>query len=166
MNSDKIVYWVALSVFAVGLSHEYRDGKFSTAHRVMAKAETTLCHLVTRSAQTMAMARFIVSPPEATANHDLFAVNAGFAPEQVEMLRDRARDQAELVREQVQAQAELLRAQAELRRLQIDQMRHFTESQVRFRQASDRHVMLICPKTGARVAVKVNPPDVEVSDNF
>ena len=166
MNSEKIAYWVALGVFAVGVSHEYRDGKFSTAHHAMAKAETTLCHLVTRAEQTMAMARFIVNPPLPAANHDAFALTADVAPEQVEILRDRALDQAELVREQVQAQAELLRAQAELRRLRVDQMHHLTESQFRFSHAANRHLTLICPKTGAKIAVDVNPPDVQVTDNF
>ncbi len=166
MNSEKIAYWLALAVFAVGLSHEYRDGKFSAAHHAMGKAETTLCHMVTRAEQTMAMAKFIVNPPVPEANHDVFAVTAGFAPEQVEILRDRAHDQAELVREQVQAQAELLRAQAELRRLQIDQVHRLTESQFQFSRAADRRLTLICPKTGAKIAVNVNPPDVEVTDNF
>jgi hypothetical protein len=166
MNSDKIVYWVAVGVFALGISHEYRDGQFPTAHRVVTNAETTLCRLATRAGQTMAMARFIVDPPAAPSNQDVFVATSDFGPEQVEMLRDQARDQAELVREQVQAQAEILRARAELRRAQIEQMRRVTESQFHFSHATDRHVTLICPKTGARIAVKVNPPDVEVSDNF
>jgi multidrug efflux pump subunit AcrA (membrane-fusion protein) len=166
MNSDKIVYWVALGVFVLGISHEYREGKFPAAHRVVSNAETTLCRLATRAEQTMAMAKLIVNPPAAVANHGVFVATSDFGAEQVEMLRDQARDQAELVREQVQAQAEILRARAELRRAEIEQMRRTTESQFHFSHAADRHVMLICPKTGARVAVKVNPPDVEVSDNF
>lgn len=166
MNSDKIVYWVALSVFALGISHEYRDGKFPKAHRAVANAESTLCRLATRVDQTMATAKFIVDPPGAGANHDVVAATSDFAPEQLEMLRDQARDQAELVREQVQVQAEILRARAELRRAEVEQMRRLTDSQFPFSRAADRRVVLICPKTGMKVAVKVNPPDVEVSDNF
>ncbi len=166
MNSEKIVYWVALGVFALGINHEYRDGKFPAAHQVMAKAESTLCHLAARAGQTVAMARLIVDPPAAVVNHDVLVATSDFGPEQVEMLRNQAQAQAELVREQVQAQAEILRARAELRRAQIEQMRRLTDSQFPFSHAADRHVVLICPKTGMKVAVKVNPPDVEVSDNF
>ncbi len=166
MNSDKIVYWVALGVFAVGISHEYRDGKFPAAHRVLANAETTLCRLASRAEQTAAMAKFIVDPPAARASHDLLAATSDFSPEQAAMLPDQARDQAEFVREQVRAQAEILRARAELRRAQVEQMRRFSESQFHFSHAADRHIVLLCPKTGAKVSVKVTPPDIEVSDNF
>ena len=161
MNSDKMIYWVALGLFALGISHEYRDGKFSVAHRVVASAETTLCRLATRAEQTMAVAKFIANPAVAPAD-DVVASTSDFGPEQVELLRD----QAELVREHVQAQAEVLRARAELRRAQIEQMRRFTPSQFEFSRTADRRVLLICPKTGARVSVKVNPPEVEVGDNF
>lgn len=165
MNSDKMIYWVALGVFALGISHEYRDGKFPVAHRVVASAETTLCQLATRAEQTVAVAKFIANPPVAPAD-DVVASTTDFGPEQVELLRDQARDQAELVREQVQAQAEVLRARAELRRAQIEQMQRLTQSQFQFSRTADRRVLLICPKTGARVSVRVNPPEVELGDNF
>jgi hypothetical protein len=165
MNSDKMIYWVALGVFAMGISHEYRDGKFPTAHRAVATAETALCRLASRAEQTVAMAKFIVNPP-AAAPEDVVAVTGDFGQEQVELLRDQARDQPELLREQVQAQAEIFRARAEMRRAQIEQMRQLTNSQFHFSQTADRRVMLVCPKTGARVSVRVNPPDVEVSNNF
>lgn len=165
MNSDRMIYWVALGVFALGISHEYRDGKFPTAHRAVATAETALCRLATRAGQTMAMARFIIKPP-AAAPEDVVAVTGDFGQGEVDLLRDQVRDQAELVREQVQAQAEVLRARAEMRRAQVEQMRQLTTSQFRFSQTGNRRVLLFCPKTGARIAVNENPPDVEISDNF
>jgi hypothetical protein len=165
MNSDKIIYWVSLGVFALGVSHEYREGKFPAAHRAVAHAETTLCQLVTRAEQTMAVAKFIINPP-APAADELVASANGFGQEQVELLPEQARDQAELVREQVQAQAEMIRVRAEVRRAEIEQIRRATRSQFQFAQTADRRVMLICPKTGARVSVKVNPTGIEIGDNF
>jgi len=175
MNSEKILYWVALGALVVGMSHEYRDGKFPAAHRVITDTENQLCHLVTRAEQTMAMAKLIIHP-SAAANDEVALSAANFSQEQAEMIRDRAqeqaemaRDQAEMVREQVQAQAEMLQAQAEMRRAHFEQFRLFTQSQFHFRHAADRHVVVVCPKTGKRIFVKVETPEtpeVEISDNF
>ncbi len=165
MNSDKIIYWVALAVFAVAISHEYRDGKFPAAHRVVANAETALCQLATRAEQTLALAKLVANPPVAPTD-DVAASTGDFGQEQVELLQDQARERAELVRAQVQAQAEVLRAGAELRRAQIEQMRRLSQSEFQFSRTADRRVLLICPKTGARVSVQVNPPEVEIGDNF
>ena len=165
MNSEKIIYWVALAAFTLGMSHEYHAGKFPAAHRMLLSAESAVCPLVGRAERTLALARFIIHPPDAEPN-DFFAASTGFAQDQAELLRDQARDQAELVREQVQAQAEMWRARAELQQAQIEQVRHMAGSEFRFSHAADRHIVLTCPKTGAKIAVKVDAPSVEVSDNF
>jgi hypothetical protein len=103
MNTEKMVYWAALAVFALGISHEYRDGKFLALHRAVGQAESTLCQMTTRAEQAMAMARFLTTSEPATASDALVAT------------RDLDLAKAELVRQQVQSQAELLREQARAR---------------------------------------------------
>ena len=175
MNSEKILYWVALGALVVGMSHEYSDGKFPAAHRMITDTENQLCHLVTRAEHTMAVAKLIIHP-SAAATDDAALFAANLSQEQAEALRDRAQEQAEMaraqaemVRDQVQAQAEMLRAQAEMRRAHFEQFRQFTHSQFHFGPAADRHIGLVCPKTGKKIFVKVEPPEapeVEVSDDF
>jgi hypothetical protein len=164
MNSDKTLYWVALIVIALGLSQQYRDGKYPAAHSAVTNVENTLCRLATRAEHTFAMARFIVNPPEASP--DALASAGDFTQAQAELLRDQALGQAELVREQVQAQAEMLRARAEIRRAEIEQMRQFNRTQLHLSRAANRKVTLVCPVTGQRVSVRMDPETIEVGDNF
>jgi len=177
MNSEKILYWVALGALVLGVSHEYRDGKFPAAHRMVASAETTLCPVVARAERSLAMAKLILNPPAAATTEDVALSAANFNQDQAELIRDQAREQAEMVREQariqaevvrqqIQARTEMIRAQADMQRARFDQWKGFAQSQVRFSPTADRQMVLVCPKTGARISVKVDPPEVEVSDNF
>jgi hypothetical protein len=165
MNTNKLTYWLALGVFALGGHSEYRNGRFPAIHRVAEHAESTLCRIVTRAEQTVALARVLTSPQPLAAD-DLFASARDRETAQAELLRDQARAHAQLLRDQVRAQADLIRAQAELQRSQIEQMRWRTQSQFRLTNAANRRVTLICPKTGARISVNAGPSDVEVGDNF
>ena len=81
-------------------------------------------------------------------------------------MRDQAQAHAERLRDQVRAQADLIRAQAELQRSQIERIRWGTQSQFRWTNAANRRVLLVCPKTGARISVNAGPSDIEVSDTF
>lgn len=160
MNTDKMLYWIAVGIFALGISREYQDGKFPAAHRALGSAESTLCRLVTRAEQAVAMARVVVGPPSV----DDVSVSIGdLARGQAELLRDQAQARAELMREQIHAQAEVLEARAEIQRAQVQWQ---VQSQFGLRNAANRQVTLVCPKTGARVSVKVNPPVAEIGDSF
>ena len=164
MNTNKIIYWMALGVFALGLRTEYRNGRFPAIHRVGEHAESALCRIATRADQTIALARVLTSD-QASAANDVLALARNGELMQAEMLRDQAQAQAQLFRDQVQAQADLIRGQAELQRSQIEQIRWRTQSQFKFTKAAQRRVTLICPKTGARISVDAGPT-VEVGDNF
>lgn len=165
MNTNKVLYWVVLGVFILGLHSEYRNGRFPAIHRVAGRAESTICRLVTRAEQTVALARVLTaSRPSGVDELMASARDREFA--QAEMLRDQTRAHAELLRDQVQAQADMIRAQAELRQSQIEQIRWRTQSQFKFTNAAQRRVTLICPKTGARISVNAGPSDVEVSGTF
>jgi hypothetical protein len=84
---------------------------------------------------------------------------------QEELLRDQARDEAEglrdRLREEVQAQADAIRAQAEVQRAEVEQIRF--RSQFRTARAVDRRVMVVCPRTGARITVNAGMTLAEVS---
>ena len=165
MNTNKVMYWLVLGVFALGLHSEYRNGRFPAIHRLADHAESALCRIATRAERTVALARVLTSPQPFAAD-DLLASARDREFAQAELLRDQARAHAELFRDQVRAQADLIRAQAELQQSQIEQIRWRTQSQFKFANAARRRVTLLCPKTGARISVDAGLPDVEVSDNF
>jgi ribosome-binding factor A len=163
MNTNKIMYWLALGVFGLGLRSEYRNGGFPAIHRMAEHAGSALCRIATRAEQTAALARVLTSDQPSAVN-DLLASVRDAETEQVDVLRDQA--QADLLRDRVRAQADLMRAQAELQRSQIEQIRWRTQPQLRFAKAAQRRVTLICPKTGARISVDAGPSVVEVGDTF
>jgi hypothetical protein len=165
MNTNKIMYWLVLGIFAVGLHSEYRNGKFPAIHRLADHAESSLCQLVARAEQTVTLAR-VLSDRQHSGAGDLMPAAREQEMAQAELLRDQAREHAQLLREQAHAQAEMIRAQVEVQRSQIDQLRWRTQSRIKFANATNRRVILVCPKTGARISVDAEPPDVEVGDNF
>jgi hypothetical protein len=164
MNTNKIMYWLALGVFALGLRSEYQNGRFPAIHRVAEHTESSLCRIVTRAEQTFALARALTRT-QPFAEDDLLASARAREFAQAEMLRDQAQAHAQLIRDQVRAQADLIRAQAELQRSQIEQIRWDTQSQFKLTKAADRRVTLICPKTDARISVSAGPSAVEIGDN-
>jgi hypothetical protein len=174
MNTNKAAYWIALGVFALALNSEYQHGSFVALHRVAEHASSALCRMVTRAEQTVAVARVLMRG-EGSWMDDVPAVPDGaeMARAQGELLREEARDEAELLRdrlrEEVHAQADVIRAQAETQRAEVEQIRLRMRSQFRLARAADRRVMVVCPKTGLRVAVNAGmrlaegSPDVEDS---
>src|SRR6266478_6360678 len=56
---NKALYWIALSVFALGLTSEYQKGNLPLAHRVADRAGAVLCQIATRAEQTWAVARVL-----------------------------------------------------------------------------------------------------------
>jgi hypothetical protein len=165
MNTNKLMYWLALGVFVLGLHSEYRNGRFPAIHRLADHTVSTLCRMATRAEQTVALARVLTSPQPASAD-DLFASVRDQELAQANVLRDQAQARTELLRDQVRARADLMRAQAELQQSHIERIRWGTLSQFKFTNAAQRRVTLICPKTGARISVNAGPSDVEVSDTF
>jgi hypothetical protein len=173
MDTNKAAYWIALGVLALGLNSEYQHGSFGALHRVAERADSALCRMTTRAEQTLAGARVLTSREGFLAD-DLLASTGGaeMARAQGGLLRERARDEAELFRDEIRAQADVIRARAEMRRAEIEQIRFRTRSQVRLASAVNRRVTVVCPKTGARISVNAGPevadvsPDVEVEDPF
>ena len=175
MDTNKAAYWIALGVFALALNSEYQHGRFVALHQAAEHAGLALCRMATRAEQTVAVARVFTSR-EGSRMDDLPAATGGaeMARAQVELLRAQAWDEAELlrdrIREEVQAQADVIRAQAEVQRAEIDQARIRMRSQFRLARTVDRRVVVVCPKTGVRIAVNagMRPAEVspEVEDSF
>jgi hypothetical protein len=170
VDLNKAAYWIAVGVLALGLNSEYRHGSFVPLHRVAERAGSALCRMAARAEQTVAVAR-VFTRGEGSWMDDLPAATGGaeMARAQGELLRDQARDEAELLREGVQAQADVIRAQAEVQRAEVEQTRIRMRSQFRLARAVDRRVVVVCPKTGVRIAVNAgmrlaeDSPDVEDS---
>jgi hypothetical protein len=177
MNTNKAAYWIALGVLALGLNSEYRHGNFVALHRVAERADSALCQIAMRAEQTLAVAGILTNREGFAADSllasasesDTARAQAEMAHAEAELFRDRVRDQ---VRDQVRAQADVIRARAEMQRAEIEQIRFRIPSQVRLARTVGRRVMVVCPKTGIRIAVNAGSdlaeisPDVEVEDSF
>ena len=174
MDTNKAAYWVALGVLALGLNSEYQHGNFVTLHRVAERTSATLCQVSTRAEQTL-MALGITSRDQFPVDGLLAASDrAEMTRDEAQLVREQARARAEMVRERVRdeirAQADVFRVQAEIQRAQIEQIRWRTVSQVRLSRADNHRVMVVCPKTGARITVNADSelaesvPEVEVED--
>ena len=92
----------------------------------------------------------------ATAHDEMGRAYRAQAWDEAELLWDR-------IREEVQAQADVIRAQAEVQRAEIDQARIRMRSQFRLARTVDRRVVVVCPKTGVRIAVNAGMRLAEVS---
>jgi hypothetical protein len=164
MDTNKAAYWIALGVFALALNSEYRHGSFVALHRVSEYAGSALCKMATRAEQTLAVARVLVRSERFPVDGLIAATDgAEVARAQEELLREQARDEAELLRDGVQAQADAIRAQAEVQRAKVEQIRVRMRSQFRLARAVDRRVLVVCPKTGVRIAVNARMRLAEVS---
>jgi len=166
MNTNKAAYWIALGVLALGLNSEYQHGRFVTLHRVAAHAGSALCRISTRAEQALAVARILASREELPVDKLLASADAAeMARAQAEMLAEQARDEAEpfrdTVRDNVLAQTNVIRARAEMQRAEIEQIRWRTRSQFGLARTADRSVTLVCPKTGARIAVNDDTESTE-----
>jgi len=162
MNTNKLTYWLALGVFALGLRSEYESGRFPAFHRVADHAGSALCRIASRAEQTVALVR-VTSNRSAT---DWLASVRDGESGQVGVLRDEALAHAELIPDQVLVRADLIRAQSKLQRSQIEPIQWHIQPQFELTNGLDRQITLVCPKTGARISVTAGSTDVDVSDSF
>ncbi|MGA7077254.1 MAG: hypothetical protein WBY61_00940 [Terriglobales bacterium] len=56
MDTNKVAYWVALGVLALGLNSEYRHGNFVALHQAVERADFAMCGVTTRADRTLAAA--------------------------------------------------------------------------------------------------------------
>jgi hypothetical protein len=167
--NNKALYWIALGVFALGLNSEYQKGNLPLAHRVADRAGATLCRIATRAEQTLAMASALTGRPTPE-----FRVDDQFLARQQAMVeRVMAEHQAELDRAMDLRQADLDRVQAKLdqmhsalERAQMVRERVVERSRFRLSNAANRRLMVVCPKTGKRIAVQPSADSVDVDQDL
>jgi hypothetical protein len=180
MDTNKIAYWVALGVLALGLSREYRHGNFVALHQAVERADLALCGISARAERRLAGAIGMAGRSDVVAEaRSASAARFADARLQSDLLREQVRDQAEIMGDEIRAQAEVIRAQAEMRRAEMERVRSLTRSQFQFVDAGDRGMMGFCPKTRARTGARVvvsrtihrvglsdDSPEVEISDSY
>jgi hypothetical protein len=168
--NNKALYWIALGVFALGLSSEYQQGNLPLVHRVANRAGAVLCQIATRAEQTLAVARVLTgrSAPEFRVDDQLLA------RQQAEVERVMAEHQADLDRAMDLRQADLDRLQQRLDRVhvildraQLAKVRVLERTRFKLSNATSRRIV-VCPQTGARVTVDAQPDvadlDVDIDD--
>ncbi len=167
MNADKLAYFAALGVLAFGLASEYQKGNFAAIHHAVGTAENTLCRLVTRAEQTLALAGISGKRQVEVSGVD----GELLARQQSEIERAMAERQAEIDRAVTEQQAVMEQAMAERQaamddvRQQLDQMhmaldrargerlRALERVQQRLSSPRSGDIVVVCPKTGARIVV-------------
>jgi hypothetical protein len=176
MIANKAAYWIALLLFALALRSEYRQGKFAAIHRVVGRAESTLCRITAHAEQTLAMARMLaVQQPDLRLDNEFMArqqgeVERGMARHQAALDRDLAEHQAEVERAMALRQAELDRLQERLDQMhvvldrsQLPKVRLLTRTRFKL-SGANRHMLVVCPRTSARITVHTGDLDADIAD--
>jgi len=166
MNTNKLAYFVVLGVLAFGLSSEYQKGNYPALHRAVGVVENSLCRLATRAEHTLATARILTSrAPEEFRVDDEF-----FARQQAQVERVMAEHQMDIDRAMALRQAHLDCLQQKLDRMhlvveraQFQRTRALERARVRLTNVGNQSMIMVCPKTGARITVRTDPSDLNIS---
>jgi hypothetical protein len=164
--NNKALYWIALGVFALGLTSEYQQGNLPLAHRVADRAGAVLCQIATRAEQTWAVAGVL------TGRAPEFRVDDPFlARQQAEVERVMAEHQADMDRVSALRQADLDRVQQRfdrmhivLDRVQLEKLRKVERVRFKLGNATNRRTIVVCPETSTRVSDDTDAPDLSDRD--
>ncbi len=144
MSSAKGLYFIAIAVMALGLSHDYRAGRLPWAHRYLDKP--------------LAVAQEYSTCLKAYVRSEFLPYSI---PAQVERAR-LERDRVEMSHDQVRLmvdQARMVRREVERHRGEIEQARQMAADQV-------HGMRVVCPQDGRFVvdipAIDVHVPNVRV----
>jgi hypothetical protein len=160
--NNKALYWIALGVFALGLTSEYQQGNLPLAHRVADGAGAVLCQIATRAEQTWAVARVLTGrTPEFQLDDEFLArqqaeVERVMAEHQADM--DRAMDPRQIDLDRVQQRLD--RMHIVLDRVQVEKLRKLERVRFKLSNATGRQTIVVCPETGARVSDDTDAPDL------
>lgn len=189
MNTDKMMYWVALGVLAVGLHSEYRNGRFPALHRVANQTGSTLCRIVTRAEQTVATARIVTGqvPQESRVDDEFVArqqdqAERVIAEHQADLDRVLAEHQGALDHAMALRQAnldclhqKLDRMRVALDRAQLQRTRTLERMRFKLTNAANHRTIVVCPRTGARITIDAKAdlsnlgrdiPAIDVGESF
>lgn len=166
--NNKALYWIALGVFALGLTSEYQKGNLRLAHRVADRAQAVFCQVATRAEQTWALARVLTGQEDLPVDDQFLAlkqaqVDRVMAERQADLERVLAEHQADLDRAMDLRQADLDRVQQRLdrmhivlNRVQVEKLRKLERVRFNLSKATSRRIV-VCPQTGTRIVVDAEP---------
>jgi hypothetical protein len=174
MNT-KALYWIALGAFALALNSEYRDGGLPLAHRVADRATAIYCKVAARAEQTVEMARLVINgsgrelPTDEFVARQQAEMDRAMAQHEAEINRALALRQADLNRAMGLRQAELARMQENLGRVQVvmdrvqvQKLRKLGNFKFNFSDGHARKTILVCPETGAKIAINADPDSADI----
>lgn len=141
MDTNKVIYFVAVGVLALGLQSQYQQGSFSALHRAADQADCWASRLALDTEKTLVASSGSSRLLRASSMGRSFATEqmlastraAEMARMQAEMMSEQARNQAECVRETIREQ---VRAQAEVRRAVVQMQQDLQRSQIRIVRTS------------------------------
>jgi hypothetical protein len=147
MDMNKVIYFVAVGVLALGLQSEYRQGNFADLHRAADQADCWMNRVALSAERTLVASTSSSSFRSSLFQSSSYSYGRNLAAEklvastraaemartQAEMMRDQARSRAECVRETIQEQ---VRAQAEVRRAVYQMQQELQRSQIRIVRTS------------------------------
>lgn len=176
MNTNKALYWIALTALAFGFTSEYHRGGFAGLHSVARYAEARLCPVVAHAEHALFALGILPSHghPAATENalnEQADQVQRVLDLHQAELDRAMALRDADLARVQARvARAQAILAHTDLARVQVLAAPHF-----KMIKDADHRTITICSKSGRHMRIQAGPdmadvdidmPEIEVGDQF
>ena len=157
MTTEKAAYWLALVALAIALRGEYRKGGFPALHRAVHVTGSELCELATKAERNLAVARLFANSGEQRL---LPETDAALALRQAEIDRMVALHQAEIERAMALRQVDIARIRERvdttpmvMDRTQSEKLHRLDSLPLNLNDAANRQVVLVCPKTGFRMAI-------------
>ena len=174
MNTNKAIYWIALTAIAFGFTGEYHRGNFARLHSIAQYTEARLCPVVSRAEHAL-FALGILPVHAHPLTQDAMAqsdqIERVLALHQAELDRAMALREAELERVQARvARAQAIWAHTDLARVQMLAAPHF-----KMTNDGNHRTITICSEGGRHMRVEAGPnmadvdidiPQVEVGDQF
>lgn len=176
MNTNKALYWIALSALVFGFSSEYHRGSFAGLHNIAQYTEARFCPVVARAEHALFALGILPTHGHPSATEDAMNEQADQVQRvldlhQAELDRAMALREAELER----VQARVARAQAILAHTDLAGMRVLAAPQLKIMKDADHRTITICSKSGRHLRIEAGPdmadldidmPDVQVGDQF
>lgn len=176
MNSNKALYWIALTAVALGFGGEYQRGGFSGLHRVAQYTEARFCGVAGQAEHALFALGILPGHMRPSLTQDALAEQAD-QMQRVVALRQAELDRAMAVRdaELARAQARLARAQAVLGHTDFSRLQVLNSADFKMINEGNHRVITICSKNGHKMHIEAGPdaadfdidvPEVEVGEQF
>jgi hypothetical protein len=174
MNTNKAVYWIALTAVAFGFSSEYHRGSFAGLHSAVQYTEARFCKVATPAQHALLALGILPKHKQSGPAEEFLAEQA----DQIERVLDRhqaEQDRAMAIREAElqRAQARMARSEAVLAHIDLGRLQVLDAPHFKITNEANHRVITICSKNGRHMRVEAGPdkadldidmPDVEVGE--